>query len=119
VIESLHRMGCAIALDDFGSGLSSFSYLKHFSIDFVKIDGSFIKSLASSAADRRIVRSIHALAHEFGARTIAEYVEDATILAQIRNIGIDYAQGFGIGEPRPLDRVLTSLSEVATALSEE
>jgi diguanylate cyclase (GGDEF)-like protein/PAS domain S-box-containing protein len=107
VIQALRKWGCATALDDFGSGLSSFSYLKHFRVDFVKIDGIFISSLLDSAADQRIVRSIHALAREFGSKTIAEFVENDEILAQVRSIGIDYAQGYGLGKPRALDALLT------------
>jgi len=113
VIERLRALGCAIALDDFGSGLSSFGYLKHFKIDYVKIDGGFIRELGNSASDRAIARSIHALAREFGARTIAEYVESDEVFAVVRDLGIDYAQGYAIGHPRPLEEVLASFDPVS------
>ncbi len=106
VIERLRALGCGIALDDFGSGLSSFGYLKHFKVDYVKIDGGFVRELPNSASDRAIVRSIQALAREFGARTVAEYVEDETVFASVRELGVDYAQGYVFGRPRPLDELL-------------
>ena len=106
MIERLRALGCGIALDDFGSGLSSFGYLKHFKVDYVKIDGGFVRELPNSASDRAIVRSIQALAREFGARTVAEYVEDETVFASVRELGVDYAQGYVFGRPRPLDELL-------------
>ncbi len=106
VVQALRELGCAVALDDFGSGLSSFTYLKHFPVDYVKIDGSFVRAIEASDPDRLIVDSIHTLAHNFGARTIAEYVENPAILERLRAIGVDYAQGYGIGRPQPLKHIL-------------
>lgn len=106
LMSALRAEGCEVALDDFGSGLSSFSYLRHFPVDYLKIDGSFIRSLRESAVDRAIVESMHGIARRLGARTIAEFVEDETTLALIRELGIDYAQGYGIGKPQPLGEVL-------------
>ncbi|MCW8196811.1 EAL domain-containing protein [Proteobacteria bacterium 005FR1] len=117
-IEALREMGCAIALDDFGTGLSSFGYLKHFRADFIKIDGSFISTLTTNLADQRIARSIHALAREFGARTIAEHVESMEILDHVRSIGIDFAQGYGIGKPQPLGDALTGIQPKISELTE-
>lgn len=111
-IGLLRRLGCAVALDDFGTGLSSFNYLKHFPVDYVKIDGSFICALKHSAVDRTIVEAIHEIARKLGSRTVAEYVEDKEIFALVREIGIDYAQGYGIGRPQPLDVVLAELAAV-------
>jgi len=108
-IGRLREAGCRVALDDFGSGLSSFNYLKHFPVDYVKIDGSFIRALTDSAVDRTIVESIHGIARKLGSRTVAEYVEDQAILAVVQQIGIDFAQGYGIGRPQPLDEVLAAL----------
>lgn len=101
-IREMQAVGCKFSLDDFGSGLSSYSYLKHLPVDFVKIDGAFIRDLHRDNSDYMMVRSINEMAHLMGKRTIAEYVENDEILARLREIGIDYAQGYGIEKPRPL-----------------
>ncbi len=106
VLRRLRDMGCMVALDDFGSGLSSFNYLKYFPVHFVKIDGGFIRALLDSTADRAIVESIHGLAHKLGVSTVAEYVESEALLEAVRAIGIDYAQGFGIHRPEGLPDLL-------------
>ncbi len=92
-----------MSLDDFGSGLSSFAYLKQFPVDFLKIDGSFIRQLADNAVDREIVSSINDIGHRLGVRTVAEWVEDERTLDALRAIGVDYAQGYVIGRPVALD----------------
>jgi diguanylate cyclase (GGDEF)-like protein len=102
LITEVKTLGCRFSLDDFGSGLSSYSYLKNLPIDYLKIDGQFIVSIDEDEADHAMVRSINELGHFLGKRTIAEYVENDRILAQLREIGLDYAQGFGIGHPLPL-----------------
>jgi diguanylate cyclase (GGDEF)-like protein len=102
LITEVKALGCRFSLDDFGSGLSSYSYLKNLPIDYLKIDGQFIVSIDEDEADHAMVRSINELGHFLGKRTIAEYVENDGILAQLREIGLDYAQGFGIGHPLPL-----------------
>ncbi len=102
-IRELQAIGCKFSLDDFGSGLASYSYLKHLPVDYVKIDGAFIRDLHRDNSDYMMVRSINEMAHLMGKRTIAEYVENDEILARLREIGIDYAQGFGIEKPRPLN----------------
>jgi diguanylate cyclase (GGDEF)-like protein/PAS domain S-box-containing protein len=99
-INSLKELGCKFALDDFGTGLSSFGYLKHFPVDFLKIDGSFVKEMLHDPIDREMVRSINEIGHLTGKQTIAEFVESQEILAMLRGMGVDYAQGYGIGEPR-------------------
>jgi len=101
-IRSLKGLGCSFALDDFGSGLSSFAYLKKLPVDYLKIDGTFVRDLATDRIDRAIVKSINDIGHVIGKRTIAEFVESETILDHLREIGVDYAQGFGIGRPMPL-----------------
>ena len=91
-----------IALDDFGSGLSSFAYLKNLSVDYLKIDGSFVRDIVDDPIDREMVKSIHQLGRVMGIQTIAECVENDHIFAHLKDIGIEYAQGYGIAEPRPL-----------------
>ena len=101
-IEALSRRGCRFSLDDFGSGMTSFSYLKQLPVNFIKIDGSLIQMMASSKVDYEMVRFTNDISHMMGRKTIAEYVSDSAILASLREIGIDFAQVFCIGKPRPL-----------------
>ena len=100
--ESLRALGSEIALDDFGVGFSSLQYAKRLPFGYLKIDGDFIRDLTSSAADRVMVRAIVDVARGMGGETIAEYVGDAPTLEALRELGVDYAQGFHIGRPRPL-----------------
>ncbi len=101
-INVLKELGCQFALDDFGSGLSSFAYLKNLPVDFLKIDGMFIRNIASDPADWAIVRSINEISHVIGKKTIAEFVENESILTRVQEIGVDYVQGYGIGRPQSL-----------------
>jgi diguanylate cyclase (GGDEF)-like protein/PAS domain S-box-containing protein len=101
--EQLHALGCRFALDDFGAGFGSFYYLKHLPFDFIKIDGEFVRNCASNAADRLVVKAVVDLARGLGKRTVAEFVGDATTLRILRDLGVDYAQGFHIGRPAPLN----------------
>ena len=101
-IEALSARGCRFSLDDFGTGMTSFSYLKQLPVDFIKIDGSFIQMMSSSQVDYEMVRFTNDISHMMGRKTIAKYVSDASILASLRDIGVDFAQGFCIGKPRPL-----------------
>lgn len=103
-IEVLRRVGCRFALDDFGSGLSSFAYLKSLPVDFLKIDGVFVKDIIEDPIDRELVRSINEIGHVMGKRTIAEFVESEEILAALGEIGVDYAQGFELGKPTLLPK---------------
>jgi len=102
-ITELRRMGCRFALDDFGSGLSSFTYLKRLPVDFVKIDGSFVRDITSDGVDRAMVESVNRISHEMGLRTVAEFVETDGTLRVLRMLGVDYAQGWAIGRPVPFD----------------
>lgn len=102
LISQVRERGCRIALDDFGAGLSSFAYLKHFRVDYVKIDGSFIRTLDQDPLDRAIVESINQVAHHLGAETIAEFVESQATFELLGTIGVDYAQGYALGKPLPL-----------------
>jgi diguanylate cyclase (GGDEF)-like protein/PAS domain S-box-containing protein len=101
-IHALKELGCRFALDDFGTGLSSFGYLKHFPVDFLKIDGSFVKEILHDPIDREMVRSINEIGHLTGKRTIAEFAENQEIITMLRGMGIDYAQGYGVSEPKRL-----------------
>nr|WP_315397231.1 EAL domain-containing protein [uncultured Duganella sp.] len=98
----LKALGCRFSLDDFGSGLSSFAYLKALPVDFLKIDGVFIRDIANNAINRAMVKAINEVGHVMGICTVAEYVEDAATLAVVRDIGVDYAQGYAVGRLRPL-----------------
>ncbi|RKZ36444.1 MAG: diguanylate cyclase, partial [Gammaproteobacteria bacterium] len=104
-IHCLRERGCRFSLDDFGTGLSSFAYLKNLPVDFLKIDGGFVKSISYDAIDLAMVRSINDIGHTMGKKTIAEFVEDDLILERLREIGVDYAQGYGVGRPGPLDKM--------------
>jgi diguanylate cyclase (GGDEF)-like protein len=105
-MNTVRTAGHALILDDFGTGLSSFNYLKQFPIDGLKIDGSFIRQIKDNAVDRAIVESINEIAHKLGIKTVAEFVEDAETLEIVREIGIDQAQGYVVGRPVPLDMMI-------------
>jgi EAL domain-containing protein (putative c-di-GMP-specific phosphodiesterase class I) len=98
----VQRLGCAVALDDFGAGFGSFHYLKHLPFSYLKIDGDFIRGLATSAHDQLVVRALVGLVREMGQQTIAEFVGDRETLELLREYGVDYAQGFEIGRPAPM-----------------
>ncbi|HEU4529714.1 MAG TPA: EAL domain-containing protein [Steroidobacteraceae bacterium] len=106
-IQSLKDLGCKFALDDFGTGLSSFGYLKHFPVDFLKIDGSFVKEILHDPIDREMVRSINEIGHLTGKQTIAEFAENQEIIQMLRGLGVDYAQGYGVSQPQ---RVLKAVN---------
>jgi EAL domain-containing protein (putative c-di-GMP-specific phosphodiesterase class I) len=98
----LHELGCSLALDDFGTGFGSFYYLKHLPADYLKIDGDFVSS-PRSTTDELVIESIVRIASGLGKRTIAEHVEDEQTVAAMREMGVDYAQGYHLGAPGPLD----------------
>jgi len=102
-INEIKDAGCLFALDDFGSGMSSFSYLKTIPADFLKIDGEFIRDMLIDPMDTAIVEAINKIGHVAGLRTIAEYVETPAIMEKLRAIGVDYAQGYGIEKPTALE----------------
>ncbi len=102
MIHSLKKLGCRFSLDDFGSGLSSFGYLKNLPVDFLKIDGGFVKDMNKDPMDRAIVEAIHQVGHTLNIRTIAEFVENKAISDQLRDIGVDFAQGYYFSEPELL-----------------
>jgi diguanylate cyclase (GGDEF)-like protein/PAS domain S-box-containing protein len=102
----LRARGCRFALDDFGAGFGSFYYLKTFPFDYLKIDGDFIRSLVTSPMDQLVVEAIVSIARGMGRKTVAEFVADEETACLLRKIGIDYAQGYHIGKPRPVSEVL-------------
>jgi EAL domain-containing protein (putative c-di-GMP-specific phosphodiesterase class I) len=107
-IRELSALGCRFALDDFGSGFSSFAHLKHLNVHFIKIDGAFIQGVASNLVDRSIVTSINDVAHALGKRTIAEYVQNADVLRVLKECGVDYVQGYYIARPLEMTREKSS-----------
>ena len=104
-IRHLKGLGCTFSLDDFGTGLASYSYLRNLNVDYVKIDGMFVKDLIENPADHAVVKSISEIARFMGKQTIAECVESTPILDALREIGVDYAQGWGVERPKPLDEI--------------
>jgi diguanylate cyclase (GGDEF)-like protein/PAS domain S-box-containing protein len=102
-IAVLKSLGCRFVLDDFGSGLSSFAYLKNLRVDFLKIDGEFVRGMVDDSVQRALVASIHQIGHVMGIKTIAESVENQETLRALRTIGVDYAQGYAIAPPEPLE----------------
>jgi diguanylate cyclase (GGDEF)-like protein/PAS domain S-box-containing protein len=102
LMHELKSMGCRFALDDFGIGMSSFAYLKYLPVDFLKIDGTFVRDMANDEMDCAIVEAINRIAHILGMQTVAEIVEDQATLDRLRLLGVDYAQGFHIARPEPL-----------------
>ncbi len=105
-INILKDLGCQFALDDFGSGLSSFGYLKNLPVDYLKIDGVFVKDIVDDPIDHAMVKSINEIGQVMGMRTIAEFVENDEIKAMLGEIGVDYVQGYGIGMPLPFEEIV-------------
>ena len=103
LVESLHALGCKVALDDFGTGYGGFTYVKQLPVDFLKIDIEFVRDVRTNSASRHVIQSIVSLAAGFGLKTVGEGVEDEASLHLVRELGVDYGQGFHIGRPAPLE----------------
>ena len=103
-VSALKKLGCRFALDDFGVGLSSFSYLKNLPVDYLKIDGSFVKEITADPISRAMVSAINEIGHLMGIETIGEYVENDAIKQNLKSLGVDFAQGYGIAKPQPLEQ---------------
>lgn len=108
VINELHALGCHFSIDDFGSGFSSFAYLKELPADYIKLDGSFIKRLDQDATDQALVKSIIEVVQALGKRTVAEYVENKRVYMLLKEFGIDYVQGYFIGRPMAAEEIVRS-----------
>lgn len=104
-MRELHALGCRFSLDDFGSGMSSFGYLRELPVDFIKIDGRFVKNMATDHIDRAIVQSIQQIGEVMGIATIAEWVEDPATISLLRDMGVNYAQGYAVGRPAPFEKM--------------
>ncbi|QRY82513.1 EAL domain-containing protein [Pseudomonas sp. PDNC002] len=117
-IQELKALGYRFSLDDFCAGMSSFVYLKHLPVDYLKIDGSFIKDMLEDPIDRAMVQVINQIGHVMGKRTVAEFVETQEILDVLREIGIDYAQGYGLARPQPFNRSFLREAAFATVGSD-
>ena len=113
VMQTLKHWGCQFALDDFGSGMSSFAYLKNLPVDYLKIDGSFVKDIVDDPVASAMVEAINRIGQMMGLRTIAECVEDEVTLAKLKLLGVDYAQGFGLSIPRALSHLLQDSYQLA------
>ena len=107
-VQQLKNEGYLIALDDFGSGMSSFTYLRELNVDILKIDGSFVKEMAKNRIDYAMVSSINQIGQLIGIQTVAEFVEDETILALLKTLKVDFGQGFGIDKPKPLASIVNN-----------
>lgn len=110
LVTTLKAMGARFSLDDFGSGLSSFSYLKEIPVDYLKIDGSFVRDIESSAVNFSMVQAMNSIGKLMDIHTIAEFVENDSIMGMLRAIGVDYAQGYAVSRPLPLERVLADIT---------
>ena len=104
-VEELRDLGCSFALDDFGTGLASYSYLKILTVDYLKIDGSFVRNMAEDPVDYALVDSINQIGHILGLKTIAEWAENQSTLTQLRALNVDFAQGYGVGEMISIDEL--------------
>ena len=116
-MTALREFGCTFSLDDFGAGLSSFGYLKVLPVDYLKIDGSFVREITSDKISRSMVDAICRIGKTMGLSVVAEFVGDEETQDILRAIGVDYAQGYGVGKPAPLDGILRGLENETSAAS--
>lgn len=118
-IAVLKGMGCRFSLDDFGTGLSSFGYLKALKVDFLKIDGSFVRNIVSDSVNRAVVEAANQIGHAMGIQTVAEFVENDEILRLLRDIGVDFAQGYGVAKPQPMEDLFSDINREIVRKSAE
>jgi EAL domain-containing protein (putative c-di-GMP-specific phosphodiesterase class I) len=116
--RQLRQLGCLFALDDFGSGFSSFYYLKHLEFDYLKIDGEFITKLVSTETDQLLVQAVVGIARGLGTQTVAEFVGDSETVKLLEQLGVDYGQGFHLGRPAPVETLLPPLPRKALSATE-
>jgi len=119
LFSRLKALGCFIALDDFGAGISSFGYLKRLPVDIVKIDGQFVRDIANDDTDFAMVKAINDLAKQMGKKTVAEFVENSEILEKLRLLGVDYAQGYHFSVPAPLEQQVRGWPETQNSVKEK
>jgi len=117
VIAALRKYNIKFSLDDFGTGISSFSYLKNLPVDYLKINGNIIKNISHDTADKAMVAAINQIGKVMNIQTIAKHVENAFTLNQLKEIGIDYAQGYYLGKPRPVNKQIEEIKESVKKLS--
>jgi diguanylate cyclase (GGDEF)-like protein/PAS domain S-box-containing protein len=113
LMSELKSLGCTLSLDDFGSGMSSFSYLKQLPVDVVKIDGSFVRNMLVNPVDYAMVEAVNNIAHQMGLKTLAEYVESPELIAALSEMGVDMLQGYGVGIPEALPAMLAGVAQAA------
>lgn len=111
-IAILQKLGCQFSLDDFGSGLSSFMYLKNLNVDYLKIDGAFVKDMSHDQIDKSMVEAINKIGHVMSIKTIAEFVEDKETFEMLQKIGIDYAQGYYFSKPFPFEKLKSTANQL-------
>ena len=111
-IKKVKEFDCKIAIDDFGSGYSNFTHILNLNVDYIKIDGNFIKNITDNPIDIAMVEAITKIAHVMGIKTIAEYVENQAIMDKIKELGVDYAQGYFLGKPQPCNFTSPHIEEV-------
>ncbi|MEM1247257.1 MAG: EAL domain-containing protein [Acidobacteriota bacterium] len=117
-MTELREMGCSFALDDFGTGVSSFGYLRSLPVDFIKIDGAFVRDADSDAVDHAIVESIHHVATQLNLRTIAEFVESRAVVSRLMRLGIDLMQGYALARPAMLEELVSEIEASAAPVSD-
>lgn len=119
VIAELHKLGCSFSVDDFGSGFSSFAYLKNLPADYIKLDGSFIQNLHRDNIDQTLVRSMIQVIQALGKKAVAEYVENQAILDILRAMGVDFVQGYHIGYPLPIEKIVAQAKSNVVGISKK
>ena len=112
MIERLNNLGCHFSIDDFGTGFSTFNYLKQLPAQHVKIDGSFVRDMLNDSIDLALVKAINDISRSLDKRSVAEYVETAEVFFALKEIGVDYGQGYFIARPVPIDKVLIELEKI-------